>query len=135
MAIYCTAQGIQPICYNNFKWSIIYKNIKSLCGSPETNIVNQLYFNEKSQNFASFGLFRYCIESGPLAFYLKSVFLYFPPSVQNALSCPWLWDEISLNSFLCSDLLTRVKGVYFNVHSMIFFLDLSFFPMTQLNAT
>ena len=29
--IYCTAQGIQPIFYNNFKWSIIHKNIESLC--------------------------------------------------------------------------------------------------------
>ena len=28
----------------NFKWSIIYKNIESLCHSPETSTVNQLYF-------------------------------------------------------------------------------------------
>ena len=31
---------------NNFKWSIICKNIQSLCCIPETNtIVNQPYFN------------------------------------------------------------------------------------------
>ena len=24
--IYCTAQGIQPIFYNNFKWNITFKN-------------------------------------------------------------------------------------------------------------
>ena len=41
---------IQPIFYNNFKWNIIYKNIESLCCIPETNIVNQLYFNEKMIN-------------------------------------------------------------------------------------
>ena len=29
--------------YYNFKQSIIYKNIKSLCCTPETNIINQLY--------------------------------------------------------------------------------------------
>ena len=28
--------------HNNFKWSIIYKNIKSLCCTSETNIANQL---------------------------------------------------------------------------------------------
>ena len=39
-----TAQRIQPVVYNNFKQSIIYKNIKSLC---ETNHVSQLYFNFK----------------------------------------------------------------------------------------
>ena len=32
---------------NNFKWSITYKNTDSLCYTPETNIVNQLYFNKK----------------------------------------------------------------------------------------
>ena len=35
---------IQPLFYNNFKWSIFYKNIDSLCCTPETNNVNQLYF-------------------------------------------------------------------------------------------
>ena len=34
--IYCTAQGIEPIFYNNFKYSIIYKNFESLCCTPET---------------------------------------------------------------------------------------------------
>ena len=42
---YCTANGIQPVTLNNFKWSITYKNIKSLCYTHETkyNIVNQLW--------------------------------------------------------------------------------------------
>ena len=31
--------------FNNFKWSIIYKNIESLSCTLETNIVNQLHFN------------------------------------------------------------------------------------------
>ena len=31
----------------NFMWNIIYKNIKSVCCTPETNIVSQLYFNKK----------------------------------------------------------------------------------------
>ena len=44
---YATAQGIQLIFYNNFKWNIIYRNIKSLCCIPETHIVYQLYFNKK----------------------------------------------------------------------------------------
>ena len=36
----------KPIFSNNFKWSIIYKNIKSLCYTPQTNnTVNELYFN------------------------------------------------------------------------------------------
>ena len=26
-----------PLFCNNFKWSIIYKNIESLCCTPETN--------------------------------------------------------------------------------------------------
>ena len=45
--IYCTAQGIQPIFYKNYKWNIyiyiyiykIYKDSESLCGIPETNII------------------------------------------------------------------------------------------------
>jgi len=36
--IYCTAQGIQPIFYNNFKWNITFKNCKPLCCIPETYI-------------------------------------------------------------------------------------------------
>ena len=43
-------KNIQPIFYNNFKWSIIYKNTESLCCTPETNIVNQLYFNNNKNN-------------------------------------------------------------------------------------
>ena len=39
--------GTEPIFYNNFKWSIIYKNTESLCCTLETNIVNQPYFNLK----------------------------------------------------------------------------------------
>ena len=40
-------QEIKSISYKNFKWNIIYKNIKLLCYTHETNnnIVNQLYFN------------------------------------------------------------------------------------------
>ena len=30
---------IQPLFSNTFKWSIIYKNIESLCCTPETNII------------------------------------------------------------------------------------------------
>ena len=30
---------INQLFCNNFKWSIIYKNIESLCCTPETNIV------------------------------------------------------------------------------------------------
>ena len=37
---------LEPLFCNNFKWNIIYKNIESLCYTPETNIVNQLYFNK-----------------------------------------------------------------------------------------
>ena len=37
--LYCTAQGIESLSDNNFKWSIIYKNIESLCCTPETNII------------------------------------------------------------------------------------------------
>ena len=33
------SKGNIIIC-NNFKWNIIYKNTKSLCCTPETNIVN-----------------------------------------------------------------------------------------------
>ena len=34
----CKAQGTKPISYKNLKWHIIYKNIKSLCCTPETNV-------------------------------------------------------------------------------------------------
>ena len=36
---------IKSLFCNNFKWSVIYKNIESLCCIPETNIV-YLYFNK-----------------------------------------------------------------------------------------
>ena len=39
---------IQPLFWNNFKWSIIYKTIESLCYTSDTNIVNQLYLKEKT---------------------------------------------------------------------------------------
>ena len=35
---------IQPLFYNNFKWSIIYKNIESLCCTPETNKILQINY-------------------------------------------------------------------------------------------
>ena len=44
--------GSKPLFSSNFKWSIIYKNIESLCHTPETNTVNQLYFNKnKTQKY------------------------------------------------------------------------------------
>ena len=44
-----TAKGMQPIFYNNYKWSITFKNCKSLCCTPDTyNIVNPLYLNKKA---------------------------------------------------------------------------------------
>lgn len=39
---------IQPLFSNHFKWNIIHKNIEQCC-TPETNTVNQLYFNEKKE--------------------------------------------------------------------------------------
>ena len=39
--------GNIAIFYNNFKWSIIYKNIKSLCCPPETNIILYINYNLK----------------------------------------------------------------------------------------
>ena len=42
--IYCTAQGIQPIFYNDYKWSITFKNCESLYCTPVTyNVAHQLY--------------------------------------------------------------------------------------------
>ena len=35
----CTTQETEPIFYNNFKWSIIYKNFESPCYIPETCII------------------------------------------------------------------------------------------------
>ena len=32
---------IQTLFYNSFKWNIIYKNVDSLCCTPETNIVDE----------------------------------------------------------------------------------------------
>ena len=32
-------QGTQPIFCSKFKWSIIYKNIESLCCTPDTNVI------------------------------------------------------------------------------------------------
>ena len=33
------SKGIQPVFYNNFVWSIIYKNIKLLCCIPENCVI------------------------------------------------------------------------------------------------
>ena len=41
---YCTAQGIQPLFCNNFKWSIIYKNIESVCCTPETKMISKVNY-------------------------------------------------------------------------------------------
>ena len=35
---------IQPLFFINFRGGIIYKNIESLCCTPENNIVSKLYF-------------------------------------------------------------------------------------------
>ena len=45
--MYCTAQEIKLIFYNNYKWSMICKNLKSLHCTPETNLVHELYLNQK----------------------------------------------------------------------------------------
>ena len=37
--MYCTAQGIQPIFYNNLKLSVIYKIFESLCCISETTLI------------------------------------------------------------------------------------------------
>ena len=44
--IYYTTQGIQPICYNNSKQDITFKNCESLCCTLETYII--LYLNYTS---------------------------------------------------------------------------------------
>ena len=38
---------VKPLFYNEFKQSIIYKNIDSLCYLPETTIILKLYFSGK----------------------------------------------------------------------------------------
>ena len=46
--MYCTAQGIQPISYNNYKQNVTFKNCDSLCCTTESyNMVHQLYLNKK----------------------------------------------------------------------------------------
>ena len=32
-------QGTQPIFYNNYKWSVTFKNCESLCCTPVTYII------------------------------------------------------------------------------------------------
>ena len=34
-----TAQGIQSLFYNSFKWSVVYKIFESLSSTPEMNII------------------------------------------------------------------------------------------------
>ena len=50
---------IQPIFYNNYKWSIIFKNCESLCCIPETyKFVNQPYhLYVESKNMIQMKLF------------------------------------------------------------------------------
>lgn len=43
--------AVEKDCKNKFKWSVIYKNTKSLCCAPETNIANQPYFNKKEKKY------------------------------------------------------------------------------------
>ena len=45
MRILCTKQNIANI-YSNFIWSIIYKNTKLLCCTPEMNIILLLNHNK-----------------------------------------------------------------------------------------
>ena len=40
--MYCTTWGILKISYNNFKWSMTYKNCESLCCVPV--IYNHMYY-------------------------------------------------------------------------------------------
>ena len=35
---------IEPLFCNNLKWSIIYKNVESLCCTPETNIMLLIHY-------------------------------------------------------------------------------------------
>ena len=37
--MYCTAQGIQQIFYNNYKWGVTFKNCESLCCTLVTYII------------------------------------------------------------------------------------------------
>ena len=37
--IYCAAQGIKPIFYYKYKWSITFKSCESLCCTLETYII------------------------------------------------------------------------------------------------
>ena len=37
--IYCPTQGLQSIYYNDYKWSITFKNCESLCFTPGTYII------------------------------------------------------------------------------------------------
>ena len=45
--IYCTTQGIEPIFYNNFQWSIAFKNNESLQCTPVTYSVENNYTSIK----------------------------------------------------------------------------------------
>ena len=41
---YIANKRMQPVYYSDFKWSVNYENIQSLCCTFEMNIVNQLFF-------------------------------------------------------------------------------------------
>ena len=45
-----------PIFYNNYEQSITYEDFESVCCTPETNIVNQLYFNLRKKERGAFHL-------------------------------------------------------------------------------
>ena len=55
----CTTQGISSIFYNNFAWSITFKNYESLCCSPVIDIT--LYINYISFSYQS----KYSAYTGP----------------------------------------------------------------------
>ena len=42
--IYCTAQGIQAMYYNSYKWSTTFKNCDSLCCTPEAYIISYINY-------------------------------------------------------------------------------------------
>ena len=48
MRLHWAAQGIEPVVYNDLKWSIVYKNTESVCCIVYLKLIkyiNHLYFN------------------------------------------------------------------------------------------
>ena len=59
--IYCTTQGIQPIFYNNYKWSIPFKNFQSLYGTTEIYIILYITYTSilKKSKIGKINIFYY----------------------------------------------------------------------------